>query len=192
MTSTNPEAGRDARSGRGTDLPVVLVSFGLMALSGFVAYEGWRVSARRVVYGLGPGTVPYFVAACLMILAIGTLIAGIRGTFPERDRDLPAPVLWIVAGLVAQLALLRYAGFSIATGLLFAATAKGMGRGPLWKTVPIGIVLCFAIWVVFTQALNLSLPAGPIEEAFRSAIAPVAEAPVVPAAPAPAAAPAVQ
>ncbi|WP_244487958.1 tripartite tricarboxylate transporter TctB family protein [Aureimonas sp. Leaf454] len=165
----------------------MLVSLGLMALSGLVAYEGWRVSARRVVYGLGPGTVPYFVAASLLVLAIGTLIAGIRGTFPERDKDLPAPVVWIVAGLVAQLVLLRYAGFSIATGLLFAATAKAMGRGPLWMTVPIGFVLCFVIWVVFTQALNLSLPAGPIEEAFLSAITPAPEAPVLPATPPPAA-----
>lgn len=187
MTSTSPETRPDKPRGRGTDLPVVLVSLGLMALSGLVAYEGWRVSARRVVYGLGPGTVPYFVAASLLVLAIGTLIAGIRGTFPERDKDLPAPVVWIVAGLVAQLVLLRYAGFSIATGLLFAATAKAMGRGPLWMTVPIGFVLCFVIWVVFTQALNLSLPAGPIEEAFLSAITPAPEAPVLPATPPPAA-----
>ena len=37
-----------------------------------------------------------------------------------------------------QLLLLKTAGFSIATGLLFAFTAKGFGRGPLWLTIPVG------------------------------------------------------
>jgi putative tricarboxylic transport membrane protein len=72
-------------------------------------------------------------------------------------------VLWIVGGLLAQMILLKPVGFSIGTGLLFAATARGFGRGPLWKTIPIGIVLSLAIWVLFAKGLQLSLPAGPIE-----------------------------
>ncbi len=59
--------------------------------------------------------------------------------------------------------LLKVAGFSIATGLLFAATARAFGRGPLWKTIPIGIVLAYVIWVIFARGLSLSLPAGPLE-----------------------------
>jgi putative tricarboxylic transport membrane protein len=62
--------------------------------------------------------------------------------------------------------LLKLAGFSIATGLLFAATAKGMGRGPLWMTVPVGVVLALVIWLVFAGVLQLSLPAGPLERLF--------------------------
>ena len=56
--------------------------------------------------------------------------------------------------------------FSIATGLLFAATAKGFGRGPLWMTVPLGIVFAFFVYVVFAKGLQLSLPAGPLERLF--------------------------
>jgi putative tricarboxylic transport membrane protein len=33
----------------------------------------------------------------------------------------------------------------------------------LWLTLPIGFVLAFAIWFVFSRGLQLSLPAGPIE-----------------------------
>ena len=51
----------------------------------------------------------------------------------------------------------------IATGLLFAATARGFGRGPLWMTVPIGIVFAFVVWFIFAKGLQLSLPAGPLE-----------------------------
>jgi putative tricarboxylic transport membrane protein len=73
-------------------------------------------------------------------------------------------MLWIIGGLLAQMALLRVAGFSIATGVLFALTARGFGRGPLWKSLPIGVVFAFVIYVVFARGLQLSLPAGPLED----------------------------
>jgi putative tricarboxylic transport membrane protein len=86
-----------------------------------------------------------------------------RGDFPEREEQQIQPVVWIVGGLVAQMLLLHITGFAIATGLLFAATARGFGKGPLWMTVPVGIVLSFIIWVIFAKGLQLSLPAGPLE-----------------------------
>ena len=35
--------------------------------------------------------------------------------------------------------------------------------GPLWLTLPIGFVLAFVIWFIFSRGLQLSLPIGPIE-----------------------------
>ena len=61
---------------------------------------------------------------------------------------------------------MKTAGFSIATGLLFAAAARGFGRGPLWMTIPIGIVFSFLVWLVFAKGLQLTLPAGPLEKLF--------------------------
>src|SRR3712207_5447830 len=100
------------------------------------------------------------------VLSAFTLLSAWRGEFPARDRDEVPPILWIVGGLAAQLLLLPYVGFSIATGLLFAATAKGFGRGPLWFTIPLGIALSFAVFLVFNLLLKLALPAGPLENLF--------------------------
>ena len=72
-------------------------------------------------------------------------------------------MLWIIGGLVLQMLLLKTAGFSIATGLLFAFAARGFGRGPLWFTIPLGIVISFVIWLIFAGLLQLRLPAGPLE-----------------------------
>ncbi|WP_102961450.1 tripartite tricarboxylate transporter TctB family protein [Mangrovicella endophytica] len=163
MTPTEASPARLNEKERRPDRAVLAIAVLLLILSGVVGYAAWSVSARSVAYGLGPTAFPAFVGGALLILSIGTFIAAFRNSFPERDHDEIAPVLWIVGGLLLQLALLRTAGFSIATGLLFAATAKGMGRGPLWLTVPAGIVLSFVIFLIFTRLLQLSLPAGPLE-----------------------------
>jgi putative tricarboxylic transport membrane protein len=77
-----------------------------------------------------------------------------------------APVIWVIAGLACQMLLLRVAGFSIATGLLFALTARGFGRRKLWISIPVGIAFSFVVWVIFARLLQLTLPAGPFEHLF--------------------------
>lgn len=136
------------------------------ALAAFAAVIFWQTSAMPVAgqYArVGPTTMPYVVAAGLALLSLGTAVSALRGGFPEREADRVGPMLWIVGGLVAQMALLKTAGFSIATGVLFALTARGFGRGPLWITLPIGVAFGFVVWLIFARLLQLSLPAGPLE-----------------------------
>ena len=102
---------------------------------------------------VGPTTFPYVIAAGLAVLAVGTAVSAWRGGFPEREADHAGPILWIVGGLVAQMLLLKTAGFSIATGAaLRAAPRAASARGPLWLTVPIGIVFALVVWVIFARA----------------------------------------
>ncbi|GAJ91960.1 hypothetical protein RRH01S_03_00280 [Rhizobium rhizogenes NBRC 13257] len=75
-------------------------------------------------------------------------------------------MVWIVGGLAAQMLLLKPLGFSIATGLLFAATAAAFGKRKLWISIPLGIALCLGVWLIFSGLLQLSLPAGPLEHLF--------------------------
>jgi len=126
----------------------------------------WQTSQMRVLpiqAKVGPTVFPYVIAGGLALLAVGTAVSAFRNGFPARSKDNYAPVLWIVGGLVAQLLLLSTAGFSIATALLFAFTAKGFGRGPLWQTIPIGLIFAFIVWLIFSHGLQLSLPKGPLE-----------------------------
>src|SRR5690606_3966291 len=105
----------------------------------------------------------YVVASGLLLLAGGTIISALRNGFPARSKDDYRPIFWVVGGLVGQILLLSTAGFSIATGVLFAFTAKAFGRGPLWKTIPIGVVFAFIVWFIFAKGLQLSLPTGVLE-----------------------------
>jgi putative tricarboxylic transport membrane protein len=115
---------------------------------------------------IGPRAFPIAIAIGLAALGLLTALMAFRAPAPELERDEVAPMAWIVGGLVAQIALLPLAGFSIATGAVFAATARAFGRGPLWLTYPAGVAGALAIWLFFSKALKLVLPAGPLERLF--------------------------
>jgi len=143
---------------------VIAVALALLAAVIFWKTRAMPVTAQYA--RVGPTTFPYVIAAGLFLLAIGTAVSAWRAGFPAREADHVGPILWIVGGLAAQLLLLTTAGFSIATGFLFAFAARGFGKGPLWMTVPIGIAISLVIWLIFAGLLNLSLPAGPLEQLF--------------------------
>ncbi|MGB3538774.1 MAG: tripartite tricarboxylate transporter TctB family protein [Mesorhizobium sp.] len=159
--SGDPE---QAKGGKGPDKAVFVIAAGLAALAGVITWSTATMGGGGAYSRVGPTTFPYVIAGVLLVLAICTAVSAMRGSFPEREPERAAPVLWIVGGLVGQMLLLKVAGFSIATGILFAATARGFGRGPLWMTFPIGVVLSFVVWFIFAKGLQLTLPAGPFEK----------------------------
>ena len=135
-------------------------------LAGIAIVIFWQTSQMRVPpiqQRMGPTVFPYVVASGLLLLAAGTVVSALRNGFPERSKDDYRPIFWVIGGLIAQILLLSTAGFSIATGMLFAFTAKAFGRGPLWKTIPIGTVFAFIVWFAFAKGLQLSLPTGVLE-----------------------------
>lgn len=150
-------------SGRRPDRAAFVIAAVLAGLAGLIAWNTANMGVAGSYSRVGPTAFPYVISAVLLVLAVWTMFAAQRGDFPEREPQKIGPVAWIVGGLAAQMLLLSVAGFSIATGLLFAATARAFGRGPLWLTIPIGIVLSFVVWVIFSKGLQLSLPAGPLE-----------------------------
>ncbi|WP_108462291.1 tripartite tricarboxylate transporter TctB family protein [Devosia naphthalenivorans] len=137
-----------------------------LVLAAIAAVIIWQTSLMRVPpiqAKVGPTVFPYVIAVGLIVLSIGTAFSAFRGSFPAREKINYRPVLWVVGGLLAQMLLIGWAGFSIGSAVLFAFVAKGFGRGPLWMTLPIGFVLAFVIWFIFSRGLQLSLPAGPLE-----------------------------
>jgi putative tricarboxylic transport membrane protein len=152
-----------ANKQRRPDWAALVIAAGLMALALLVAWDASRLGAGGAYARIGPQTIPYAIAICLAGLAVWTVIAAYRHDFPEREQQDFPPVLWIVGGLIAQMALIKYAGFSIATGVLFAMTARGMGKVSLPLALLSGILISGFVWFVFARLLQLTLPAGPPE-----------------------------
>jgi putative tricarboxylic transport membrane protein len=155
--------GDQPRQERRPDRAALVIAAVLAVIAIVIAWSTATMGGAASYARIGPTTFPYVIAAGLFVLSIFTVFAALRGEFPEREQQNIGPMAWIVGGLAAQMLLLKFAGFSIATGLLFAATARGFGKGPLWMTIPVGVILAFVIWIIFAKGLQLSLPAGPIE-----------------------------
>ena len=151
---------------RRPDGAALVIAVMLAVLSAVVFFSTRAMPVAGQYATVGPTTAPYVLSGFLAVLAIGHVFAAFRNGHIEREADRPGPMLWIVGGLVLQMLLLKPIGFSAATGLLFAFTAKGFGKGPLWLTIPAGIVASLLIWLVFAGFLELSLPGGPLEHLF--------------------------
>jgi putative tricarboxylic transport membrane protein len=148
---------------RRPDWAALVIAAILLVLAGVILFDVSRLRDLGGYSQVGPATVPGWIAYGLIGLAIWTVVAAFRGDFPVREKQEVKPVVWIVAGLAAQMLLIRPLGFSIATGILFGLTAAGFGARRVWISIPIAIVICLAIWWVFSVVLSLSLPAGPLE-----------------------------
>ncbi|APG94300.1 tripartite tricarboxylate transporter TctB family protein [Sinorhizobium americanum] len=148
---------------RRPDRAALIIAVVLALIAGVIFWDVSRLTGLAGYSQVGPTTVPYAIACCLIVLAIWTAVEGFRGDFAEREPQQFGPVAWVVGGLAAQMLLLNTLGFSIATGILFAMTARGFGKRQLWLTIPFGIVASFVVWTIFAKVLQLSLPAGPLE-----------------------------
>lgn len=159
------------REERRPDRAALVIAVALFALAVLVAWDASRLGTGGAYARIGPQTIPYVIAICLAGLAGWTVFEAYRGDFPERDQQDFVPVVWIVGGLIVQMALIRFVGFSIATGILFAMTARAFGARRLWLTIPAGILLAGIVWLIFARGLSLSLPAGPFEAVLAGVMA---------------------
>ena len=147
--------------------PAGIVVAGLLAALALVI--AWDTSSLTLtsVYGVGPKAMPYIVAVGLAILAVGNFINGMRGDMPAREEIDIQPILRVLGGLAALIAVIGFGGgFIIATALLFAMTAAAFGRKAFHIDIIIGLMLATIVYLVFSKILALTLPAGPLERLF--------------------------
>lgn len=151
---------------RRPDRAALLIAAALALAGVVVLRDASQIGGAATYARVGPTAFPYAIGTGLLLLAAGTAVKAWRGGFEARHRDEAGPILWIVGGLAIQMLTISFVGFAVATGVMFAAVARGFGRGPLWITVPLGIAIALGIYLVFALILQLSLPAGPIEHLF--------------------------
>ncbi len=150
-------------TGRRPDGAAFIIAVLLGGLGGLLVREGGLFPDRAGYAGVGPGGMPFAVGWVLVVLAVWTAIDALRGKPDAREPIEILPVLWILGGLALQIALLKPAGFMVASGLLFACTAFAFGKRNLLITIPVGLVFALAVYGVFDALLQLNLPGGPVE-----------------------------
>jgi putative tricarboxylic transport membrane protein len=147
----------------------LLISLGLLALGSFVIYETQSIAETQGYAQIGPRLFPYIVgtglALCGAVLGWQAIFGGWRNVpLDQEGHDAPDWMAFgiISAGIVLHMIIIGWAGFILAGALLFVLVARGFGsRAPVRDAV-IAVLLTVIVYFVFTQALGLKLPAGPI------------------------------
>lgn len=141
----------------------IVIAVLLALLAAIIARDAMGL-ASNTLYGLGPQAMPYVVASGLALLSAGNLVNALRGALPDRDSTDWRPVLLILGGLAALIAIIALGGgFILAETALFVATAAAFGRRALVADVIIALVIGTLVYLAFDRLLTLSLPSGPLE-----------------------------
>lgn len=144
--------------------PAGLAASGLLAVLAAVVF--WDATGLQLgaAYGVGPKAMPTVVAGGLAALAMASLVSALRGAVPEAEEADWRPVLLILGGFAALIAIIALGGgFIPATAVLFAATAAGFGRRAILTDLAIGLAIGLGCYLLFAKLLSLTLPTGPLE-----------------------------
>jgi putative tricarboxylic transport membrane protein len=146
----------------------LLISLGLIALGTFVVYETQSIAETQGYAQIGPRLFPYIIGAgltlCGAVLAWHALSGGWRHVpLDQEGHDAPDWVAFgiISAGVILHMVIIGWAGFIIASTLLFVMVARGFGSRRIVRDAIIAVVLSTVVFFIFTLALGLSLPKGP-------------------------------
>jgi putative tricarboxylic transport membrane protein len=142
----------------------IALSAGVLALGIGAALVTAGLPSEGGYAGIGPNFMPGLVSGGLVVIGAWLLYEAFTGGWRSRGDGPPgfqrASFLWVSAGLIAHMALIGWAGFVVAGTVLFVLVARAFAsRSPL-RDLAIGLALTVAVYLFFTQALNVSLPAG--------------------------------
>jgi putative tricarboxylic transport membrane protein len=146
----------------------LLLSVGLVALGAYVVFGTGGIAETKSYAQIGPRLFPYLIGAgltlCGAVLAWHALSGGWRNVPADQDGhaapDWPAFGI-ISAGIVLHMVVIGWAGFIIASTLLFVLIARGFGSRRPGRDAAVAALLGIAVFFIFTLALGLKLPKGP-------------------------------
>ncbi len=123
---------------------------------------------------VSPRLFPQLIGAGLILIGVWYGIEIIRNPSTEHgeeseDFDPEAKTDWsviviITVGLACYAALMEFAGFIIASAVLFFISAFAMGSRRFARDVAIALAIGIAIFLVFDTWLGVRLPAGELGE----------------------------
>lgn len=146
----------------------LLISLALFALGSLVVYETQSIAETQDDSHVGPRLFPYIIGVgftlCGAVLGWHALSGGWRNVpLDQEEHDAPDWVAFFVisAGVILHMMLIGWAGFIVASTLLFVVVARGFGSRKPWRDLGIAVALSTVAFFLFTRMLGLSLPAGP-------------------------------
>lgn len=157
---------------KGPDWGGVALAVGILVLTAIASIATTSITSEAGYARVSPQVVPIGIDIALGVCGLLLLVQALRGGWLADQEEFEAQarretswwsLVWVSAGLLLQAAILDIAGFVLSTALLFVLVARGFGSRRPWIDVPLGLGLAVLTYILFTQALSLTLPAGLLE-----------------------------
>ena len=110
----------------------------------------------------GPGLMPLVYGAAMALVASYSLVATIlRGS--ARSEVVATRTVWIAAAALGGLVLLQLAGYVLAMLVCCTVAHHQLARGPIWRSLLVGLTIAVGFYVLFEPILGIVLPPGMID-----------------------------
>jgi putative tricarboxylic transport membrane protein len=145
-----------------TDYIVALVILAFCAGVFALTFAFDTVPAALAV-GMGPAAFPRLILAVMALLALVLAVVS-RGRAEEAREPVPAMVWWTALAMLAFMGLLWLVGMAVAMAVAVVGLGALWGERRWLVLAASGVGLSLAIYVFFTKAFGIPLPAGFLAE----------------------------
>jgi hypothetical protein len=164
MRDDDTPAGRKLVSNRAMDIAVALI---FLAIAAVVIADSTRLGVRwQEGVGPGAGYFPFYVA---LVMGAASLINLARAIVDKEaaatifvSRPEMLRVLAVLVPLVAYTIAIAFLGIYVASALFIALFMVYFG-GYLWQSLPVGVGVALALFLMFEKWFLVPLPKGPLE-----------------------------
>lgn len=138
----------------------------LLALSGFVIQETWRMPASAT-FGPGPAFLPFWLGVLLAVFATILFASAWRRPAPETDSKPVFPgkhallvITLVMAGLAGYIFLIEVLGYLVDTFLFIVFLMKIVQREKWPLTLMVAVGSTAALFITFQILLRITLPSN--------------------------------
>lgn len=145
------------------------VGLGVLALAAVIAAGVMAIPVSPLYARVGATVFPWIATAGLAALGAALVLVGMRGgwsrTLDDRPTDPFNPVAFglLLAGLVANVALIDTLGFVIASTAQFVLICACFGSRAHLRNLGIGLAVTLGSYMLFDRLLGVNIGAGILE-----------------------------
>ncbi|MBL8574654.1 MAG: tripartite tricarboxylate transporter TctB family protein [Hyphomicrobiaceae bacterium] len=152
----------------------MLIAVGMIAFALVVLWQTQVIPVSPLYSKVGPTVAPTLTWMGMLALGLGLLAAAFRGGWQSEDeKETPVDMLalaYVGAGLLANIVLITFAGFTIASVAMFVLVARGFGSRRTLRDAGIALALALTAYFGFAGLLGINIGGGLIENAISSAL----------------------
>jgi putative tricarboxylic transport membrane protein len=142
------------------------VAIGVVAIGVIAGWQASVIPANALYATIGPAVFAWAAAAMLVVMGLLLVKDALRGGWSSAEDFGEVDELggvWMILGLVINLAIIDTMGFIVASTLLFICTARAFGSRQSARDAGIGFTLAVAAYIGFDRVLGYKIGSGVIE-----------------------------